>query len=126
MLNLTFLALLVTVEPWHVRVTGYCPCPVCCGRHADGLTASGAVAKGKLVAAPKRFRFGTSILVPGYHSEPVPVLDRGGAIKGNRLDLLFPTHQEAVEWGSRKMTVYVVRDRPVGLTRLPAVISISR
>ena len=79
------------------RVTAYCPCEKCCGRFSDGITASGAPAKGKLIAAPKSIPFGTWIDIEGYgYAE---VLDRGGAIKGNRLDLLFPTHQEALNWG---------------------------
>jgi 3D (Asp-Asp-Asp) domain-containing protein len=39
----------------------------------------------------------------------VPVLDRGSAIKGNRLDLLMPTHQAAQAWGRRTLLVTVWR-----------------
>jgi hypothetical protein len=35
------------------------------------------------------------------------VLDRGGAIKGHRLDVLFPTHEQARAWGVRKLRVTV-------------------
>jgi 3D (Asp-Asp-Asp) domain-containing protein len=100
-------AFLSTAHPWSVEVTGYCPCGSCCGRSADGITASGAKAEGKLVAADKAVPFGTLIYVPGYSDNPAPVLDRGGAIKGNRLDLLFPTHAQAAKWGRRSMTVYI-------------------
>jgi len=37
----------------------------------------------------------------------VPVLDCGGAIKGFRLDLLYPTHEEARVWGVRFVPVTV-------------------
>lgn len=37
----------------------------------------------------------------------VPVLDCGGAIKGFRLDLLYPTHEEARIWGVRFVPVTV-------------------
>ena len=37
----------------------------------------------------------------------VPVLDRGGAIKGQRLDLLFPTHEAAIQWGVRMLPVTI-------------------
>jgi 3D (Asp-Asp-Asp) domain-containing protein len=98
---------LSTAQPWQVEVTGYCPCSLCCGRWAVyGITASGVPAKGKLVAAPREIPFGTQIYVPGYAEGPVTVLDRGGAIKGDRLDLLFPTHAQAAQWGKRKMIVY--------------------
>jgi len=55
------------------------------------------------VAAPKGFEFGTMLDIPGYGT--VPVLDRGGAIKGNRLDVFFATHQEALNWGVKILTV---------------------
>ena len=84
------------------RVTAYCPCPLCCGIHADGVTASGTRADHPLVAAPGRFPFGTLIQIPGYAGGRwVRVEDRGGAIKGNRLDVFFPTHAEALRWGVR-------------------------
>jgi hypothetical protein len=35
------------------------------------------------------------------------VLDCGGAIKGFRLDLLYPTHEEARIWGVRFVPVTV-------------------
>ena len=35
--------------------------------------------------------------IPGYGT--VEVKDRGGKIKGNRIDVFFHTHAEAVEWG---------------------------
>ena len=98
---------LSTAQPWRVEVTGYCPCAVCCGRWADGMTASGARAEGKFVAAPKEIPFGTLIYIPRYCDQAVPVLDRGGAIKGNKLDLFFPTHTQAAQWGKRTMTVWV-------------------
>jgi len=34
-------------------------------------------------------------------------MDRGGAIKGNRLDLFFQTHQQALEWGVQHLDVLI-------------------
>lgn len=87
------------------RVTAYCPCERCCGKWADGVTASGHVIQpgDKFVAAPKSIPFGTMLDIPGYGC--VPVLDRGGAIKGNRIDCYFPTHQEALNWGVKYLPV---------------------
>src|SRR5262245_30537978 len=95
-----------------MEVTAYCPCRKCCGKNARGITASGLRVThngGLFVAADSYLPFHTKLLIPGYgDGEAVPVLDRGGAIKGNRLDVFFPTHQEALEWGRRMIEVTIV------------------
>jgi 3D (Asp-Asp-Asp) domain-containing protein len=95
-----------------VIVTAYCGCTKCCGPHAHGLTASGrsvAYNGGQFVAADKKlFKFGTQLQIPGYAGgQPVEVIDRGGAIKGYHLDVFFPTHEQAREWGRKWMAVTV-------------------
>ena len=90
------------------RVTAYCPCEKCCGRFADGITASGHVIKpgDRFVAAPPEYTFGTIMEIPGYAAgKSVLVQDRGGVIKGNRLDVYFDTHQEALNWGVQILEV---------------------
>jgi len=37
----------------------------------------------------------------------VKVLDRGGAIRGSRLDVFFHSHQEALKWGVKYLDVKV-------------------
>ena len=94
-----------TAQIW--RVTAYCPCEKCCGRFSDGITASGYKIRSgdQLVAAPKSIPFHTWIYIPRYSDEPVEVLDRGGAIKGRRLDVFFSTHQEALNWGVKWLEI---------------------
>ena len=96
-----------------MEVTAYCPCKKCCGPKARGITASGKRVNhngGLFVAADKSlFDFHTQLKVPGYASgRAVPVLDRGGAIKGNKLDVFFPSHAEALRWGRQMIAVTVV------------------
>lgn len=96
-----------------MEVTAYCPCPKCCGPKARGITASGRHVshnKGLFVAADTRLLpFYTKLKIPGYAGEqPVQVLDRGGAIKGNKLDVFFPSHKTALQWGRQKIAVTVV------------------
>ena len=95
-----------------MRVTAYSPDARSCGIHADGMTASGlgVTTNGMhLVAADTDLLpFGTHISIPGYaDGQPVPVLDRGGAIRGRRIDLLMPTHQAARDWGVQDIEVVV-------------------
>lgn len=99
-------------EKWvtvRMRVTGYCACTKCCGKD-DGITANmhRIRAGDVLVAADKKFRFGTQMMIPGYNDgQPVKVMDRGRAIKGNRLDLFFHSHAEAKRFGVKYMNVRV-------------------
>lgn len=93
-----------------MNVSAYCPCEKCCGRWADGITASGVNVKdfhGLLVAAPPEYPFGTIMDIPGYGIATVQ--DRGGAIKGNKLDLYFSTHQEALNWGRKQLKVRILK-----------------
>ena len=96
-----------------MRVTGYCPCSKCCGEFADGITANGHKIRpgDTFVAADKRYSFGTEMVIEGYsNGQTVKVLDRGGAIRGNKLDAFFHTHQEALEWGVKHIDVKI-RDK---------------
>ena len=94
-------------------VTAYCaPCDICCKGANDGITASGYdVRNGSVshfVAAPPEYPFGTVFIIPGYGSGPVVVLDRGGDIKGNRLDVYIREgHQAALEFGRQTITVQI-------------------
>lgn len=113
----------VSVE---MEATGYCKCGKCCGwrrnlflqpvyasgpqkgeRKKVGITASGARARvGTIAADTGLYPFGTKMFVPGYGWGVVE--DRGGAIKGQRIDLFHRTHRQALEWGRKKVTVRVV------------------
>jgi 3D (Asp-Asp-Asp) domain-containing protein len=84
-------------------VTAYCPCRRCCGPHARGITASGTRADHRLAAGPPEMPFGTVLAIPGYGR--VRCEDRGGAIKGQRLDVLFPTHEQALAWGVKTLRI---------------------
>jgi len=88
-------------------VTAYCPCEKCCSRDACGLTATGVPAKGLIVAVdPRRVRLGSIVAVPGYGA--ALACDTGRLVKGGRLDVLLPTHEEAKAWGTRRLCVEVM------------------
>lgn len=95
-----------------MTVTAYSPDAKSCGDSADGITATlhSVETNGfRLVAAdPRVLKYGSMISVPGYDSGlVVPVLDCGSAIKGHRLDVIFPTHEQARAWGVKKLNVTV-------------------
>ena len=97
-----------------MEVTAYCPCTKCCGPNANGITASGKAVSynaGAFVAADtSRYAFGTRFSIPGYHDgQAVEVIDRGSAIKGDHLDVFFPTHEQALQWGRQRLAVTIVQ-----------------
>lgn len=83
--------------------TAYCGCAKCCGK-STGKTASGTTATaGRTVAMSSSYSFGTKIEIQGMGTYIVE--DRGGAIKGNRIDIFFSNHQKALDFGRK--TVYL-------------------
>lgn len=88
-------------------LTAYCGCSKCCGK-SDGITASGKKAKSNhTVAVDKRkIPLGTEVVINGqkYVAE-----DTGGAIRGNRIDIFFDSHSEALDFGRQNAKVYIRR-----------------
>lgn len=98
-----FLFIGITI-PIEAELSAYCACDKCCGIET-GITASGTVAtEGRTIAADERFAFGTEIEINGV---TYTVEDRGGAIKGNKIDIYFESHADALEFGRQKQTVYI-------------------
>lgn len=89
------------------EVTAYCDCEKCCGK-SGGKTATGTTptANRTIAVDPKIIPYGSHVIINGqeYVAE-----DTGGAIKGNRIDIYFNTHDEAVEFGRQDLEVYIQR-----------------
>ena len=88
-------------------ITAYCTCRICCGVYSgNNRTASGTVPTTNRTIAidTSVIPFGTKVVINGqvYVAE-----DRGGAIKGKRIDMFFYTHKEALRWGRRTMEVFL-------------------
>ena len=87
-------------------ITAYCACEQCCGK-TDGITATGTVAtEGRTIAVdPSIIPYGTEVIINGhtYIAE-----DCGGAIDGNRIDIFFDNHQEALNWGVQYLEVEIL------------------
>jgi len=74
----------------------------------SGITASGVRAGFGIIAVdPRVIPLGTKLFIPGYGRAIAG--DTGGAIVGNRIDLGFNSNGEAMQWGNRPVTVYVLR-----------------
>ena len=73
----------------------------------DGITASGMVARRGVVAVDTDvIPLGTRLYIPGY-GEAIAA-DTGGAIYGERIDLCMESYGEAMDFGRRDVTVYVL------------------
>lgn len=81
------------------KLTAYCPCYLCCGKQPDdpgyGMTASGEVAQEGITIAMDGLPFGTRVYIENVGVRIVQ--DRGGAIKGNRIDIFCSTHERCFE-----------------------------
>ena len=88
--------------------TAYCECSKCCGKWADGKTASGTTATaGRTIAVdPSVIPLGSIVIINGksYIAE-----DTGSAIKGKKIDIYYDSHSAANQWGRRTVEVYLVK-----------------
>lgn len=87
-----------------MTVTAYCPCEKCCGAYSNGYTATGAKAtQGVTIATdPDVIPMGTEVEIDGHI---YIAQDVGGAISGNRIDLYFDSHEDALQWGVQEKIV---------------------
>ncbi len=87
--------------------TAYDPGPGSCFPYADGKTATGHRAgRGVCAVDPNVIPLGTELWIEGYGY--ALACDVGGAIKGNRIDVCYDTRAEAMQWGRRKVLVYIL------------------
>lgn len=82
-----------------------------CAEGCTGITATGinlnANRNAKVIAVdPRVIPLGTKVYVEGYGYAVAG--DTGGAIKGNKIDLHFATHNQAINWGRRTVTVKIL------------------
>lgn len=77
------------------------------GPSAGSFTATGhRVARGIVAVDPRVIPLGSRVYVDGYgHAR---ALDVGGAIKGNRIDVFFPSEADCRRWGVRSVKVYIL------------------
>lgn len=96
------------------EVSAYCNegtngCKICCGKWAElNQTASGrAPVAGITIAAPRRFKLGTTLNIEGVGVRRVD--DRLAKKYDHRIDLFFSRHSDAKKWGVKKLNVEFVK-----------------
>ena len=85
-------------------ITHYCSCSECCGKYADGRTASGKpVAVGTVAVDKSIIPLGTKLVIDDteYVAE-----DTGSGIHGNRIDIYCDSHSEAISRGKITREVF--------------------
>ena len=88
------------------KVTAYCPCVECCGKWADGLTATGIPAGPGIVAVdPERIPLGSTVVIDG---QKYLAADTG--VTGLHVDVCVADHASTVEHGVRTAQVWVMED----------------
>ncbi|WP_203247258.1 3D domain-containing protein [Sporosarcina beigongshangi] len=78
----------------------------------SGLTATGINLKSnpdmKVIAVdPNIIKLGTKVYVEGYGYAVAG--DTGGSIKGNKIDVFFPTKAEAYKWGRKNVKIKILK-----------------
>ncbi len=92
------------------KLTAYCPCAKCCGK-SDGITSTGTTAtEGRTIAVdPRVIPYGSAVTI--YYEDGTvhtyTAEDCGGAIKENRIDVFFSSHDVARAFGVQSAMVYV-------------------
>ena len=89
-----------------INVSAYTAATDECGK-SDGITASGLkVRESETIACPYQFPFGTKINIDGMGTYICE--DRGGAIKGNHIDIYMKTKKQAFTFGRRHLLAQIV------------------
>jgi len=87
------------VKSFTVEATAY--------TYTGNPTATGVYPREGLIAVdPRVIPLGTQVYVEGYGY--AVAADTGGAIKGNIIDVFFPSLKRCLEWGRRPVTIHIL------------------
>jgi 3D (Asp-Asp-Asp) domain-containing protein len=76
--------------------------------YTGNKTATGVEPREGLIAVdPKVIAMGSKVYVEGYGY--AIAADTGGAIRGNRIDVFFPTLRQCIDWGRKPVQIYVLQ-----------------
>lgn len=93
-------------------VTAYCPCSECCGRWADGTTATGLPAGPGIVAVdPDVIPLGSTVVIDGLK---YLAADTGSGVEGRHVDICVASHEETVAHGVQTADVWIIPQGSTG------------
>lgn len=100
------------------KLTAYCSCEKCCGKWAlnrpkdengkdivYGSTGTFLVAGTSIATDPSVIPYGSQVEINGHI---YTAHDTGGAIQGNRIDVYFDNHQDALNFGVQYAEVFLI------------------
>ncbi|WP_248563331.1 G5 and 3D domain-containing protein [Niallia sp. NCCP-28] len=92
----------------YVNSTAYtASCNGCSGRTATGIDLK-ANPNAKVIAVdPSYIPLGTKVYVEGYGY--AVAADTGGAIKGKKIDVFFPSKADAYRWGNKPVKIKIIQ-----------------
>ncbi|MEB2282353.1 ubiquitin-like domain-containing protein [Lysinibacillus xylanilyticus] len=94
-------------KEFYVTATAYTPnCNGCSGISATGINLKSGSGLKVIAVDPSVIKLGSKVWVEGYGTAIAG--DTGGAIKGNRIDILVQSESQASNWGVRKVRVKVL------------------
>lgn len=97
-----------TGTEFYVNTTAYTAyCNGCSGRTATGFDLRANPGAKVIAVDPRVIPLGTKVFVEGYGY--AVAADTGGAIKGHKIDVFFPTKAEAFRWGVRKVKIKILQ-----------------
>ena len=100
------------------KLTAYCSCEKCCGEWAlnrpkdengkdivYGSTGVALIAGTSIAVDPSVIPYGSNVEINGH---TYTAQDTGGAIQGNRIDVYFDNHQDALNFGVQYAEVFLI------------------
>lgn len=92
-------------------LTAYCACSRCCGKWANGYTATGTKATERRTIAvdPALIPYGSAVLLiwPDGTQRSYVAEDCGGGVQGKHIDIYFDSHEEALVFGVQSAMAYL-------------------
>jgi uncharacterized protein YabE (DUF348 family) len=96
-------------EEVYVSATAYtASCNGCSGTTATGINLKENPTAKVIAVDPSIIPLGSKVHVEGYGY--AVAADKGGAIKGNKIDVFFPSKSDAYRWGVKQVKVRVLNE----------------